>query len=41
MSYQQMGKKIVTVNVSDLAAMGAGALGIMVAMGYALGFNHL
>ena len=32
MSYQQMGKKIVTVNVSDLAAMGAGALGIMVAM---------
>lgn len=32
MSYQQMGKKIVTVNVSDLAAMGASALGIIVAM---------
>lgn len=32
MSYQQMGKKIVTVNVSDLAAMGATALGILVAM---------
>lgn len=32
MSYQQMGKKIVTVNVSDLAAMGASALGITVAM---------
>lgn len=32
MSYQQMGKKIVTVNVSDLAAMGASALGIIIAM---------
>jgi thiamine-monophosphate kinase len=32
MSYQQRGKKIVTVNVSDLAAMGATALGILVAM---------
>lgn len=32
MSYQQMGRKIVTVNVSDLAAMGATALGIVVAM---------
>lgn len=32
MSYQQIGKKIVTVNVSDLAAMGAKALGILIAM---------
>lgn len=32
MSYQEMGKKIVTVNVSDLAAMGAEALAITMAM---------
>lgn len=32
MSYQQMGEKVVTVNVSDLAAMGAKPLGITVAM---------
>ena len=33
MSYQQIGKKIVTVNVSDLAAMGANSVGIIIAMG--------
>lgn len=33
MSYQQIGKKIVTVNISDLAAMGASAMGIVIAMG--------
>ncbi|MCE5214014.1 MAG: thiamine-phosphate kinase [Methanobacterium sp.] len=33
MSYSQIGKKIVTVNVSDLAAMGAETLGIILAMG--------
>lgn len=32
MSPRQIGKKIVTVNVSDLAAMGAEALGIIVAL---------
>ncbi|HTX60874.1 MAG TPA: thiamine-phosphate kinase [Methanobacterium sp.] len=32
MSYHQMGNKIVTVNVSDLAAMGAKPLGITIAM---------
>lgn len=32
MSYQQIGKKVVTVNVSDLAAMGANSLAITVAM---------
>lgn len=32
MSFQQIGKKIVTVNVSDLAAMGAESLGITVAV---------
>lgn len=32
MSYKQIGKKIVTVNVSDLAAMGADTLGIIMAM---------
>ena len=32
MSYIQIGKKIVTVNVSDLAAMGADTLGIIMAM---------
>lgn len=33
MSYNQIGKKIVTVNVSDLAAMGAKPIGIIVSMG--------
>jgi thiamine-monophosphate kinase len=33
MSYQQMGEKIITVNVSDLAAMGAKPLGITIALG--------
>ena len=33
MSYYQMGQKIVTVNVSDLAAMGAEPIGIIVSMG--------
>lgn len=32
MSPEQIGKKIVTVNISDLAAMGAEALGIIIAM---------
>jgi thiamine-monophosphate kinase len=32
MSFQQIGKKIVTVNISDLAAMGAEPLGITVAV---------
>lgn len=33
MSFNQIGKKIVTVNVSDLAAMGAQPMGIIVSMG--------
>ena len=33
MTHYQMGQKIVTVNVSDLAAMGAEAIGIIVSMG--------
>jgi len=33
MSFKQIGKKIVTVNVSDLAAMGAQPMGIIVSMG--------
>ena len=33
MNSYQIGKKIVTVNVSDLAAMGAEAIGIIVSMG--------
>lgn len=33
MTYKQMGKKVVTVNVSDLAAMGAEPLGIIIALG--------
>ncbi|MGB9977808.1 thiamine-phosphate kinase [Methanobacterium sp.] len=33
MSYNQIGKKAVTVNVSDLAAMGAKPIGIIVSMG--------
>lgn len=33
MSYTQIGKKVVTVNVSDLAAMGADAMGIIISMG--------
>ena len=33
MSYNQIGKKVVTVNVSDLAAMGAKPIGIIVSMG--------
>lgn len=33
MSYRQIGKKVVTVNVSDLAAMGAKPVGIIVSMG--------
>lgn len=32
MSYQQIGGKIVTVNVSDLAAMGANPVGIVIAL---------
>jgi len=33
MSYNQIGQKIVAVNVSDLAAMGAETLGIVISMG--------
>ena len=33
MTYNQIGQKVVTVNVSDLAAMGAEALGIIISMG--------
>lgn len=33
MTYKQMGKKVVTVNVSDLAAMGAKPIGIIIALG--------
>ncbi|MDD3984812.1 MAG: thiamine-phosphate kinase [Methanobacterium sp.] len=33
MDFYQIGKKIVTVNVSDLAAMGAEAIGIIISMG--------
>lgn len=33
MTHEQMGKKVVTVNVSDLAAMGAKPIGIIVAIG--------
>ena len=33
MNSYQIGKKIPTVNVSDLAAMGAQAIGIIVSMG--------
>jgi thiamine-monophosphate kinase len=33
MSYNQIGKKVVTVNVSDLAAMGAKPIGIIISMG--------
>lgn len=33
MSFRQIGKKIITVNASDLAAMGAAAIGITVALG--------
>jgi thiamine-monophosphate kinase len=33
MTYEQMGKKVVTVNVSDLAAMGARPIGIIIAVG--------
>ncbi|GAB4307765.1 MAG: thiamine-phosphate kinase [Methanobacteriaceae archaeon] len=33
MNYYQIGKKIVTVNVSDLAAMGAKPIGIIISMG--------
>ena len=33
MTPYQMGQKIVTVNVSDLAAMGADTIGIIVSMG--------
>ena len=33
MGYNQIGKKVVTVNVSDLAAMGAKPMGIIVSMG--------
>lgn len=33
MTYKQMGKKVVTVNASDLAAMGAKPLGIIIALG--------
>ncbi len=33
MKYNQIGKKVVTVNVSDLAAMGAKPIGIIVSMG--------
>jgi len=33
MTAQQIGQKLVTVNVSDLAAMGAEPLGIIIAMG--------
>ncbi len=33
MSYNQIGRKVVTVNVSDLAAMGAKPIGIIISMG--------
>ena len=33
MSFKQIGQKVVTVNVSDLAAMGADAMGIIISMG--------
>lgn len=33
MTYEQIGKKVVTVNVSDLAAMGANPIGIIIAVG--------
>ncbi|UTB34037.1 MAG: thiamine-phosphate kinase [Methanobacterium sp. ERen5] len=33
MSYRQIGQKVVAVNVSDLAAMGADAVGIIISMG--------
>ena len=33
MSPYQIGQKVVTVNVSDLAAMGAKAIGILISMG--------
>ncbi|MGC9517711.1 MAG: thiamine-phosphate kinase [Methanomicrobiales archaeon] len=33
MTFQQIGKKLVTVNVSDIAAMGAKPIGILVSMG--------
>ncbi len=33
MSYHQIGQKIVTVNVSDLAAMGSDTVGIVISMG--------
>lgn len=33
MSFNQIGQKLVSVNVSDLAAMGADALGIIISMG--------
>jgi len=33
MTYEQIGKKVVTANVSDLAAMGAKPLGIIIAVG--------
>ena len=33
MSYSQIGRKVVTVNVSDLAAMGAKPVGILISMG--------
>ena len=33
MSYNQIGKKVVTVNVSDIAAMGAKPVGIIISMG--------
>lgn len=33
MTYEQIGKKVVTVNVSDLAAMGAKPIGIIIAVG--------
>ncbi|HSO26396.1 MAG TPA: AIR synthase related protein, partial [Methanobacteriaceae archaeon] len=33
MNHRQMGWKIVTVNVSDLAAMGASPLGILISLG--------
>lgn len=33
MSFHQIGQKVVTVNVSDLAAMGADAVGIIISMG--------
>ena len=33
MTYEQMGEKVVTVNVSDLAAMGSKPIGIIIALG--------